>query len=83
MSKKRGSLGVSATITKKKRSQVGKQILQEFNYRYKCIKTHVRIENSLIAGKSLPFCGKCHMTTGEMNRIEYSGKVKRPQVRKK
>lgn len=85
MSKKqyKGSLGVSAVITKKPRAQLGKQIPQEFNYRYKCIRRHERIESHMIEDKPLPLCGKCHMTTGEMNRIEYKGKVTRPQIRKK
>jgi hypothetical protein len=79
----KGSLGVPAIIIKKDRRQVGKEIPQDFNYRYKCLRRHERVESSLIEDKPLPFCGKCHMTTGEMNRIEYAGRVKRPTIRKK
>jgi hypothetical protein len=83
MARNRRREGVSSIIIKVDREKVGKQIQQEFNFLYKCIRRHERVESSLIEGKPMPFCGKCHMTIGEMNRIEYKGKVKRPQVRKK
>ncbi len=83
MGKKRGSLGAPAIIMRKDRKKVGKPIPQSFAYRYQCIRRHERIESHPIEVKPLPYCGKCHMTTGEMNRIEYKARVKRPQITKK
>lgn len=83
MARNRRREGVSAIITKVDRGKVGKQVPQEFNYLYKCVRRHERIESHKLEDKLLPFCGKCHMSTGELNRIEYKGKVTRPQIRKK
>lgn len=42
-------------------------------FKYQCSKGHLRIEPYKLADDPLPFCGQCHMATGELHRISYIG----------
>jgi hypothetical protein len=56
---------------------------QDTAYKYVCPKGHDRIERQLIEENPLPYCTKCHMTTGDLNRIALNKKLKLPTLYRK